>query len=483
MRYFPIFLDLAGRRVVIAGGAEAATQKLRLALKTEAEILVVAPDVSADLAGEVAAHARDGRIALARRAFAAADLDGAALVYAATGDADTDAAIAAAARAAGVPVNAVDRPEISDFITPAIVDRDPVTVAIGTEGAAPVLARAIKSRIEAMLPAATGPLARLAASWRGRIATRLPDGRTRRRVWQRFFAGDLPGGDGRSALAAAELRLEALIGAAERLPEAAGRVSLVGAGPGDPELLTLKARRRLHEADVVVYDRLADPRILELARREARLVAVGKVPGGPSVGQDRINAILVEEAGRGHDVVRLKGGDPLVFGRADEELAALRAAGIEAEIVPGITAASAAAASAGVSLTRRGRNTAFSVVTAHDADGAAALDWRHLARSDAAFAIYMGVGGAGFVEGRLLSHGADPSTPVILVENASRPDERILATSLCDLSGTVRREEVRGPAIIFVGIEGGHHGGCVDVGPALAQAAIRRDPALAMGGL
>jgi len=232
----------------------------------------------------------------------------------------------------------------------------------------------------------------------------------------------------------------------------AGRTIIVGAGPGDPELLTLKARRALHEADVVLYDRLVDPRILELARREAELIEVGKTPGGPAWKQDDINAAMIENVRAGAVVIRLKSGDPMVFGRADEELDALDDAGIRWEVVPGITSASAAAASAGRSMTRRGRNQAISFLTAHEAQGYAEHDWRALAQPGKALAIYMGLRAARFVQGRLLLHGASPETPVTIIENASRTDEKQISASLADMAERISEAGIAGPAIIFIGL-------------------------------
>jgi len=446
MRYFPIFVDVAGKTFVVAGSGEAALQKVRLALKSEGRVRVAGETPHRDLV----ALAGQGRIELAARRFEAGDLEGAALAYGAHGNATLDEAFAAAARARGVPVNVVDRPDLSDFITPALVDRDPVTVAIGTEGTAPVLARMIKARIEALLPAHLGRIAAMAGRLRDRVAGLFAQGRPRRAAWARLFERGWQDGAGAFGSLADALDAASREQASQG---AAGRVWLVGAGPGDPELMTLKALRVLDDADVVVHDRLVDRRVLELARREARFIAVGKTPGVPSISQAEINDILVAEAAAGHRVARLKGGDPLVFGRAEEELEALAAAGIEVEIVPGITAASAAAAAAGVSLTRRGRNHAVALVTARGADGPAEHDWRALAAEDAAFAVYMGVGQARFLQGRLLLHGARADTPVTVVENASRDSERIVSGTLAMLPALIRSNGITGPAVILVGLE------------------------------
>lgn len=447
MRHFPIYLDLRDEVVCVVGGGELAVFKLRLLLRTEAHVVVHADDPCADILD----WHRSGRLAWKARAFDHGDAARARLVYAASGNAQVDAETRRIAEGAGALVNVVDDLEASHFLTPAIVDRDPVTVAIGTEGTAPVLARRIKAEIEERLPPRLGLLARVAAGFRAQAAC-LPAGRPRRDFWARVFGGEGGRALERGGEAEARARLEALLAETAAQPAATGRVVLVGAGPGDPELLTLKARRLLDEADVVIHDRLVSPAVLELARREAHVIEVGKAPGGPAWSQSAINAEMIAHARAGALVVRLKAGDPLVFARADEELAALAAAGIEASIVPGITAATAAAASAGLSLTRRGRNASVALITAHDAKGFAEHDWRALARSDAAFAVYMGVRAGRFLQGRLLLHGAAHETPVTVVENASRLDERIVSATLGTMDTALQAAGIQGPAIIFVGL-------------------------------
>jgi uroporphyrin-III C-methyltransferase/precorrin-2 dehydrogenase/sirohydrochlorin ferrochelatase len=348
MRYFPSFVDLRGGSVLVVGARDQAIAKLRLLLRTEAALEVVAPEADAP----VVAWASAGRLTWTARRFVPADAERRRLVFVATGEVVRNREIALVARAFCGLVTVVDDREASTALTPAIIDRDPVIVAVSSGGYAPSLARRIKAEIEALLPSGVGALARLAAGAR-RSAPRL-GAPSLRAALARFF-----GGAGERALraggeAAAQAALDRLLAEASRTTPQ-GSVALVGAGPGDPDLLTLKARRLLDRAEVVLYDRLVDPRVLELARREARLIDVGKAPGGPGWSQDAINALMVEAARAGSRVVRLKSGDPLVFGRADEEIAALDAAGIEREIVPGITAAVAAAASAGFSQTRRGR--------------------------------------------------------------------------------------------------------------------------------
>jgi uroporphyrin-III C-methyltransferase/precorrin-2 dehydrogenase/sirohydrochlorin ferrochelatase len=454
MDHFPIFVRLEGRRVLVAGGGEAALAKLRLLLKTRARLTVAA----ADPAPEILAWAAEGRVALIRRAVAPGDALCCVLAYAAHDDAAADARAHRLMRADGALVNVVDDLGLSQFITPAIVDRDPVVVAIGTEGAAPVLARRIKARVEAMLPPATGLLARVAKPLRA-LAEALPAGAARRRFWSDYYetAGPRAAAQGEGAVRDAlrgllddHLRAEARPGLGPRPGPRPGHVDLVGAGPGDPELLTLKARATLDRADVVIHDRLVSAEVLELARREAVLLSVGKEGFGPSARQADINALMIRHAREGAHVVRLKSGDPGVFGRLDEEADALEAAGVRFAVIPGITAASAAAAGMGRSLTRRGRNGELRMVTGHDAEGFSDPDWRALAAAGAVTAVYMGKRAARRMQGRLLMHGADPATPVSVVENASRPEGRTVAATLATLPRAV--EGLTGPAVILLGL-------------------------------
>lgn len=447
MRYFPLFADLQDADVLVAGGGEQAAQKVRLLARTAARITIVA----AAPVPELENLAAEGRVQLARRTFAAADVAGRRLVYAATGSHADDLLVSQAAQALGVPVNVVDRPELSTFITPAIVDRAPVTVAIGTEGAAPILAREIKTKLESWLPANFGRLATRAQALREDVARRFPETRVRRHVWERLLQGPFR----RAVLGGSEAEATRILDAelADGAAVAQGRVALIGTGPGDPDLLTLKALQRLQEADVLVVDRLVNPKILDYARRDAERILVGKTPRGQTTAQAEINRILVREASAGKVVARLKGGDPFVFGRAAEELAALQDAGIAVEIVPGVTAAHACAARVGLPLTLRERVRQFSIVTGATADGEPELDWRALASEGAAFAIYMGVNNAPSLRARLLAAGADPATRVVIVENGTLPGERAVATTLRDLADCVAALEIKGPAVIFVGLD------------------------------
>src|SRR6056297_2408408 len=438
-------MSLAGRRVVLSGGGAAALAKLRLLFKTEARITVFAARVEA----QIETWEAEGKLRLERRALDHGDALCAALFYAANEDPAEDARVARLARADGALCNIVDNLHDSQFITPAIVDRDPVTIAIGTEGAAPVLARAIKADLEATLSPLLGRLARIGKAFRDR-AERLTPGRPRRDFWSDWYFRAGP-----RALAAGangETALGTLL--EDHLAQAArpGHVAFVGAGPGDPELLTLKARKALDAADVVIHDRLVTPDILELARREATVIDAGKQGFGPAMAQDEINQLIVAHALQGAQVVRLKGGDPTVFGRLDEEITALEDAGIGWHIVPGITAASASIAAMGQSLTQRGRNSAVRLLTGHDMKGFADHDWQTLARPGEVAAIYMGKKSARFIQGRLIMHGADRATPVTVIENASRPDQRCVATTLDSLAQDLSRAEITGPALMVYGL-------------------------------
>jgi len=447
MKYYPAFMDLSGRPALLVGGGECAARKLRLLLKAGARVTVVAPCSTR----EITDHAEAGRVALSRRRFHRDDLEGQVLVIGATGLPRVDFEVSRAAEAAGVPVNVVDRPELSTFITPAIVDRDPVVIGISTGGTAPVLARRIRATIEALLPSRLGHLARFAGSFRSAVAAVVPDGRSRRVFWDAFFDGPIA----RSVLAgndrAARETMLSLVNrrGAEEAP--GGSVAIVGAGPGDPDLLTLRALAALQSADVVVYDRLIGPEILDRARRDAERIYVGKAKGHHVAGQDEINALLLDRARDGQRVVRLKGGDPFIFGRGGEEVDYLRRHGIAVELVPGITAATASAASVGIPLTHRGLAPAVTLVTGHGAEGEPDVDWAALASSRHTVAIYMGLSTAGRVAERLIAHGRAPGTPVAVVAKATLPDQRIETGRLGELERLVRESAIEGPALILIG--------------------------------
>jgi uroporphyrin-III C-methyltransferase/precorrin-2 dehydrogenase/sirohydrochlorin ferrochelatase len=452
MRTFPILVSFDGKPPLVTGGGELAGVKTRLLLKRAPSV-----DIAADkISPEIEALVEAGLVSLLPARPGIDQLRGRPLVIAATENNEEDSRVSAIARALGVPVNVPDRPELCTFALPAIVDRGEVTVAIGTSGASPVLAQRLRAWLEQELHPRLDALAKLAAEFRGPVAERLPSGPPRRKFWEAVFEG-----------AAAEAMLEgdedkarALIGvaieeAAEK-PAARGRVLLVGAGPGDPELLTMKAVRALKAADVILYDRLlVGEGVLDHARREAELIPVGKAKGAHSVPQEEINALLIARAQAGQTVVRLKGGDPFIFGRGGEELDALRAAGIAIEIVPGVTAGIAAAASLQIPLTHRDVSHTVTFLSGHEAGGEEPsfehLDLAALSSGKNTLLVYMGVTTAGLIATKLLEAGFKPDLPVLAVENASRDDERRVLATIAELAGHPERLGLKSPAVLIFG--------------------------------
>ncbi len=450
MRYFPLFADMAGQVVVVSGAGEAAASKLRLLLKTPARLVVV----GAEPIEEILAWQHQGRIELIARPLHEDDIKACLLFYAANEDEVENERVLAIARPRAALVNAVDDPKRSQFITPALVERGPVMVAIGTEGTAPVLARRIKAAVEQMLPATVGGIARVAGQFRHHV-DRLGDGRLRRLFWERVFPPTDPFVHARTDESGFNAFLEHALAADGKRASEAGRVVLVGAGPGDPDLLTQRAREEIDRADVVLHDQLVPEAIVDLARREARILNVGKRAYNSGWRQDAINALMIDHARQGCRVVRLKAGDPVMFGRLDEEIDALVAGGIAHEIVPGIPSASAAAASLGRSLTRRRRNSSLRFATGHDLNGYAEHDWQDLARHGAVTVVYMGRASARFIRGRMLMHGADADLPVTVVANASRTDEVTITTTLGTLPEDIHVAVPDGPMIMFLGLSVG----------------------------
>jgi len=441
---FPVFMRVENRRVVIVGGGEEALAKARLLAQSSAALGIVAREPEESLAEWAAVNG----IRIVREEYASAHLAGAALVFAASGEEALDRLVAADARAACIPVNAVDRPELCDFFTPALVNRAPVAVAIGTEGAGPVLAQMIRARIEQMLPMSLGRLARLAVSYRGIAESLLPKGAVRRRFWKAFFTGAPAraieaGDEEHAASAAADL--------IRRHGVASGHVALVGAGPGAEDLLTLRAQRLLMEADTIVHDALVPEAVVAMGRRDAERIAAGKRKGCHSKSQVEINALIVSLARQGKRVVRLKSGDPLIFGRAGEEMQALRDAKISYEVVPGVTAAFAAAADFALPLTLRGVASSMVFTTGHDLKGNALPDWAKLAIGGATVAVYMGRSIAAEVARHLIRAGLSPDTAVAVVENASLGRRAMFHGTLADLPSLQERVELTGPVMTIIG--------------------------------
>ncbi len=447
----PVFLRLAGKRAVVAGGTEAAAWKAELLSAAGANVSVYASEPCAHLR-EIAGAAPGGAIEISERKWCADDLAGAAIAIGAITDADEGAAFAAAARAHGVPVNVVDRAELCSFQFGSMVNRSPLIVAISTDGGAPVFGQAIRSRIEALLPQGFKQWAEAAKVWR-RDAARL--GATiaeRRRFWELFTERALNEG----ARAPREEDLEDLVAAAARQREAraaTGFVSLVGAGPGDPELLTLKAVRALRGADVILYDDLVALPVLDFARREASRVLVGKTGHGPACKQTEINALMLELAQAGHRVVRLKSGDPMIFGRGGEEIEELQRAQIPFEIVPGITAMQAAAARLRISLSHRDLAKRIQLVTGHSRDGRLprSFDWRALADGQATTAVYMAQRTLRELSIELARNGLPAGTPAVALISLTRPGERVIRSTIAALPDALEAAGEKGPCLVLIG--------------------------------
>jgi uroporphyrin-III C-methyltransferase/precorrin-2 dehydrogenase/sirohydrochlorin ferrochelatase len=425
MRSFPAFVPLEGARVVVVGAGDAADAKARLFAGAPAELARSVAGTEPGL------------------------FDGAALAFIAVSEPEVRLGAWRAAKAAGARVNVVDHPALSDFFTPAIIDRGALVIGVGTSGAAPVLARDIRAKIEAVIPPAFERLAAFAAHIRAMVSARRPKFEGRRRAWEQILRGPAAAraleGDDAGALREAErvLRGDA---------RARGVVHLVGAGPGDPELLTLKALRLLQDADVIFHDRLVDARVLDLARRDARRVFVGKARGDHSVPQREIEAQMIASARDGLRVIRLKGGDPFVFGRGGEELEALHRAGVTAFVVPGVTAALGCAAEAGAPLTHRDHAHAVTFVTGHLKDGRAPdLDWPALASAKHTIVVYMGVDAAPVIARELMAAGRRPETPALIVENGTTPQAKHVRGALADLGAMMLAHEIFGPAVLIIG--------------------------------
>jgi uroporphyrin-III C-methyltransferase/precorrin-2 dehydrogenase/sirohydrochlorin ferrochelatase len=452
MRFLPVFLDLQTGPVLLIGGGELARAKLRLLAAAGARVRWYPTDGNHDVSGLDAAEA--ARIELAEGDPLAADLRGViAILCAGAGDIGT--AMSARAKAVGLPVNVMDDLAHSTFIFPAIVDRGDVVVAVGTGGASPVVARRVRERIEAVLPARIGDLATFIGRWRKSIHGRIPEFPLRRRFWERVVDGPigalvLAGRKDEAEAALKDIPDPSAFAGAQASGQAEGRVTLVGAGPGDPDLLTIKALRALQDADIVFYDELVSSEILDRARRDAARVPVGRRVGKPGIGQDAINKLLIEAAKSGQRAVRLKGGDPFVFGRGGEEVEALREAGVAYSVVPGITAGLGAAAQFEVPLTFRHEALRITFLTAHKAKDAESVDWSTLTDEKMTVVVYMGMTAAPSVRAGLLAAGRSPQTPVGVLARVTRPDSQAVVGTLDELPALIERID-SGPAILIIG--------------------------------
>ena len=447
MNYFPVFFDLTALKVLVVGGGDVALRKVVLLEQSGASITLVAPEVLPELQDRAAA----GKINLAVREFVPDDLNGSRLVIVATSRRAVNRWIASLSEARGIPVNVVDDREASRFIVPAIIDRDPVLVAISTAGTSPVLARRLRERLEAVIPKKIGELALWLRALRHTARRRLRDTDERRRFFETVVDGPAArrfiDGDARGAQSIAQ-QLLAVTSAAPRVP---GEVTLVGAGPGDPELLTLKALRALQDADVILHDRLVPEGLLDMARRDAARICVGKAAGSIGSTQEEINALLIEHALQGKRVVRLKGGDPFIFGRGGEELEALSKAQISFSVIPGVTAAAGCAAYAGIPLTHRDYAHSVTFVTAHaDKDGWEP-DWRALAKPGTTAVFYMGLARVEHIAAQLVAHGAAATLPAAIIAQGTLQDQRVITGTLASIAEVTAASNVQSPALLVVG--------------------------------
>jgi len=446
----PVFFQIKGRPVAVAGGGTVAARRAELALRAGANVRVFSEALTSDFRS-IEGHERFEHV---QRAPMASDIEGCALVFCATGDAASDGAIAALARQAKVPINVADAPDLCDFIMPSIVDRDPLVIAISTGGVSPVFARMIRARLESVVPAAYGRLVTLVGQYRERLSESIGSTVLRRRFWERVLEGPVAdrflAGHEEEARQELERALEAA-GSEAGEPVPMGEVYLVGAGPGDPDLLTFRALRLMQRADVVLYDRLLPHGILNLVRREAEHIYVGKLPDDHIVPQEEITARLVKLAKEGKRVLRLKGGDPFMFGRGGEEIEALAQEGIPVQVVPGITAATGCAAYAGIPLTHRDHAQACVFVTGHAKTGKLSLDWNALIQPRQTVAIFMGLGHLAELMEEFIAHGADAGMPAAIVDNGTRPNQRVVTGTIETLAEQATKARLHGPAIIIIG--------------------------------
>jgi uroporphyrin-III C-methyltransferase / precorrin-2 dehydrogenase / sirohydrochlorin ferrochelatase len=446
MRFLPIFMNVRNKPCLVVGAGQVAARKVYLLHRAGARVTVVSPDICEELQR----WAQAGDIEFKQRAFSPTDIQGQAIVIAATNLTVVNHAVAAAAESQGIPVNVVDDPDVGSFIMPSIIDRTPVQVAISTGGASPVLARLLRSKLETFIPAAYGRLATLLEEFRQAAKDRFGSSENTRRFWEDILEGPvadllIAGKD-----KAARETLEKAIQTATP-PHAQGEVYLVGAGPGDPDLLTFRALRLMQRADVVVYDRLVTAAILDLVRRDAEFIYAGKEKDKHTLPQEGINALLVRLAKEGKKVLRLKGGDPFIFGRGGEEIETLMQEGIPFQVVPGITAAAGCAAYAGIPLTHRDYVQSCVFVTGHLKDGTVNLNWAALAQPNQTVVFYMGLTALAEICRQLIQHGLKATTPAALVEQGTTQNQRVHIGDLSSLPDIVKQRDIKPPTLIIVG--------------------------------
>ena len=447
MRYFPLFIDTQNLPCLIVGAGEVAARKLELLLKSEAQVTVVAPEIC----GTVRHLASSAQVSLHQRPFETSDLDHVRVVFVATSDEALNAEIHAEATARGLLVNVVDNTPLCGFITPSIIDRSPIVIAMSSGGHAPVLLRYMRQKLESLIPANISKLGAFSERFRNKVKSSLASVTARRYFWESVLDGDIAEEVTQGNNEKAEQKFEAALAAAAENKQTEGQVYLVGAGPGDPDLLTFRALRLMQKADVVVYDRLVSPQILELVRRDAEKVYVGKAKSIHTVPQDDINQLLVKYAKEGNRVVRLKGGDPFIFGRGGEEIQRLIEEGISFQVVPGITAAAGAGSYAGIPLTHRDHAQSVVFATGHLKNNTIDLNWPSLAQPNQTAVFYMGLTGLPIICEQLIKHGLAPTTPIALVQSATTHRQKVITGTLADMPDHPQLSEIAPPALIIVG--------------------------------
>ena len=449
MDHLPILLNVKGHRALVVGGGTVAARKTDLLVRAGCDITVIAPTLNDDMARLVQENGIEHRT----DELVPEDLNGCTIAFGATSDRATNRTLSEMAKAAGVKVNVADDPELCDFIMPAIVDRSPILVAVASGGTSPLLTRMLKARFETAIPAAFGRLAEFAGSYRERVKAAIPDMTRRRRFWEKMLAGPIAEHLFSAHEDLATTQMDALLEEAatdgDKPPR--GEVYLVGTGPGDPDLLTFRALRLMQQADVVLYDRLIGDGILNLVRRDAKRIYVGKMKKNHTVPQEEISDMLVRLAKEGNRVLRLKGGDPFVFGRGGEEIDTLAEYGITFQVIPGVTAANGCAAYAGIPLTHRDHAQGCIIVTGHEKDGALNLNWDSLVQPRQTVVIYMGLTSLGTITQGFLDHGANPATPAAVIENGTRADQRVITGTLASLADKSTVAGIKSPALIIVG--------------------------------
>lgn len=447
MEYLPIFIQIKNRPCLVVGGGAIAARKVALLRKAQADVTVVSPEIC----DELKKLSQENLIHYVNRGFEDADIAASVLVIAATDQREVNQRVTDCANQLRIPVNVVDSAELGNFIMPSIIDRSPVIIAVSTGGSSPVLARMIRTKLEGSIPAAYGQLGKLVEGFRDKVKKTFPNVESRRSFWEKILGGSVAELVFTGHESEARHLLEQAIAQQSENPTLPGEVYLVGAGPGDPELLTFRALRLMQQADVVVYDRLVSPRIMEMVRRDAEIVYVGKERDKHTMQQENINQLLVRLAKEGKRVLRLKGGDPFIFGRGGEEIELLAQEGIPFQVVPGITAATGCSSYAGIPLTHRDYAQSCVFVTGHLKDGSVDLNWKALAHPNQTVVFYMGLHGAPTLCKEMVAHGLPASTPVALVEQGTTPQQRVLIATLDTLLDVIKNEDIKPPTLIIVG--------------------------------